>query len=87
MIPSIKASKKVGPSKNSAPLKKIAWGMMLLLALLLFVVAGRYLTFNPEVYFPEQRMVYLAHTFGITAHIVGGDARYRHRTLPVFTRA
>jgi hypothetical protein len=44
---------------------------MLLLALLLFVVSSSYLTLNPEVYFPEQRTVYIAHTIGIISHIVG----------------
>jgi Predicted membrane protein (DUF2306) len=44
---------------------------MLLLALLLFVIASSYLTVNPEVYFPQQRAVYIAHTFGIISHIVG----------------
>jgi uncharacterized membrane protein len=52
-------------------LSKVGWSVMLLLALLMFVLASRYLTFNPEVYFPEQRAVYIAHTFGIMSHIVG----------------
>jgi Predicted membrane protein (DUF2306) len=52
-------------------IKKVGWSVMLLLALFMFVLASRYLTFNPEVYFPEQRAVYLAHLFGITLHIVG----------------
>jgi uncharacterized membrane protein len=52
-------------------LKNVGWSVMLLLALLMFVLASRYLTFNPEVYFPEQRAVYIAHTFGLMLHIVG----------------
>ena len=49
----------------------MGWLLMLLLAVLMFLLASRYLTLNPEVYFPEQRAVYLAHTPGILLHIVG----------------
>lgn len=37
-------------------------GVDFFLALLMFILAGRYLTLNPEVYFPEQKAVYIAHT-------------------------
>lgn len=63
------------PATSSAPAvywpPKIGWGVMFLLALLMFLIASRYLTFNPEVYFPEQKLVYIAHTAGIITHIVG----------------
>jgi uncharacterized membrane protein len=49
--------------------KNVSWFVMFLLALLIFVVASSYLTLNPEVYFPVQRAVYIAHTFGIISHI------------------
>ena len=44
---------------------------MFFLALLMFILAGRYLTLNPEVYFPEQKAVYIAHTTGLLIHIIG----------------
>jgi uncharacterized membrane protein len=45
---------------------------MVLLALLMFLLALRYLIFDPEqVYFPEQKVVYYAHTAGILTHIAG----------------
>lgn len=57
------------PSSMNAILKKVGWSVMALLALLLFIVASPYLTRNPEVYFPEQKMVYMAHTAGIVVHV------------------
>ena len=47
--------------RKSTTSKKIGWGFMLLLAILLFVLAGRYLTLDPNVYFPEQREIGRAH--------------------------
>ena len=44
---------------------------MLFLALLIFLLAGRYLTLNPQVYFSEQKAVYMAHTVMLIMHIVG----------------
>ncbi len=46
-------------------------GVDFFLALLMFILAGRYLTLNPEVYFPEQKAVYIAHTAGLLIHIIG----------------
>jgi uncharacterized membrane protein len=51
--------------------KKTGWALMLLLAILLFVIVSRYLTLNPEVYFPEQRDVYIANTGFLLMHIIG----------------
>ena len=48
------------------------WGMMSFLALLMALLASRYLTLDPATYFPQQRTVYMAHTAGLLAHIVGG---------------
>lgn len=45
---------------------------MALLSLLIVVVASRYLTLDPDVFFPQQRAVYIANTTAIVAHIVGG---------------
>ena len=47
------------------------WWVMLGLALLVSLLASRYLTLNPVVYFPQQKAVYLAHTVGLMSHIVG----------------
>jgi uncharacterized membrane protein len=58
-------------ARSKGILKNVGWSVMLLLALLMFVLASRYLTFDPEVYFPEQRTVYTTHTFGLISHIVG----------------
>jgi uncharacterized membrane protein len=72
MTPSIKPTKPSSVKSTSAAiLRNLAWGVMLLFALLLFTIASRYLTFDPEVYFPEQRAVYIAYTFGIVSHIAG----------------
>jgi uncharacterized membrane protein len=52
-------------------LKKTGWATMLFLALLMFLLASRYLTLDPEVYFSEQKTVYMAHTTMLLMHIVG----------------
>jgi hypothetical protein len=52
--------------------KRIGWGIMTFLALGMALVASRYFNLNPNVFFPQQREVYLAHQAGIMAHIVGG---------------
>ncbi len=52
--------------------KYIGWGIMTFLALTIALMVSRYFTLNPDVYFPEQRDVYLAHQTGILTHIVGG---------------
>lgn len=52
--------------------KRIGWGVMTFLALGITLVVSRYLTLDPNVYFPEQRLVYEAHTLGIVGHVVGG---------------
>jgi uncharacterized membrane protein len=52
--------------------RKLAWGLMALLSLLTVLVVSRYLTLDPEVFFPEQRAVYLAHQTALLLHVVGG---------------
>ena len=47
------------PSRQPSILPKIGWAFMLLLAVLMFLLAGRYLTVNPDVYFAEQKAVYM----------------------------
>lgn len=58
-----------GPQKPSL-LKKIGWSMMLFLAMLVSLMVSRYLTLNPDVYFPEQKAVYMAHITMLIVHVV-----------------
>src|SRR5688572_11773580 len=54
---------------------KIAgWSVMALLAVLVFLYAGRYLTLNPLVYLDNQRAVYIANVVPLTLHIAGAMA-------------
>ena len=50
---------------------RAGWGVMLFLALAVTLLVSRYLTLDPDVYFPEQRTVYRENTFGILAHVIG----------------
>jgi hypothetical protein len=50
----------------------VSWGIMTVLALGMALVASRYFSLNPDVFFPQQRDIYVAHQVGIMAHIVGG---------------
>lgn len=67
------ATTAIVPSSNKrGMLKKVGWSVMIVLALLMFLLALRYLIFDPEqVYFEPQKAVYFAHTMGILTHIVG----------------
>jgi uncharacterized membrane protein len=49
------------------------WGIMLFLAVLMTLLAARYIPANPDDYFTEQRTVYEDHTFAILAHIFGAS--------------
>ena len=57
-------------SKKSSVLKKTGWVAMLLLAVLVSLVVSRYLTLDPEAFFPEQRAVYMAHLTFVIVHVV-----------------
>lgn len=66
------ATTAIVPAANKGILKKTGWGVMTLLAFLLFLLGSRYLILDPEqAFFPEQRLVYFAHTTGILSHIAG----------------
>lgn len=52
-------------------LKPLGWGLMLFFAAAISLVSARYLSGDPSVYFEEQRLVYIAHTFGIVSHVAG----------------
>lgn len=64
-------SNKAVPLTSGGLLKKVGWSAMTLLALLMFFIASQYLTLNPEVYFEEQREVYISHIAGIIIHVIG----------------
>jgi len=49
----------------------IGWTLMLFLALVITLISSRYLTLDPAVYFPEQKVVYMANTTAIVGHISG----------------
>jgi hypothetical protein len=49
-----------------------AWVIMTLACILITLIVSRYLTFNPEVYFPEQRAAYLQREFILGVHVLSG---------------
>jgi uncharacterized membrane protein len=51
--------------------KRIAWGLMTLASLTILLLVSRYLTLDPEVFFPEQRATYLAHLSILFTHVAG----------------
>ena len=48
------------------------WVIMTLACVAIAVVTSRYLTFDPEVYFSEQRDAYLQHEFALGVHVLSG---------------
>jgi uncharacterized membrane protein len=48
------------------------WVIMTLACIYIAVIASRYLTFDPEVYFTEQREAYLQHEFALGVHVLSG---------------
>lgn len=50
---------------------KVLWSLMTFLVLWTVLVVSRYFTLDPEVFFPEQRAVYLAHLTALLVHIIG----------------
>lgn len=50
---------------------KVGWSVMLFLALGITLISSRYLTLDPAVYFPEQRVVYETNPAGILGHVAG----------------
>jgi predicted membrane protein DUF2306 len=67
----MKMKSQIVGSQKPGLLKKIGWVVMLLLATLVFLFASRYLTLDPDVFFSEQRAVYMAHITMLIMHIVG----------------
>jgi uncharacterized membrane protein len=63
------------PSRRGRVARRLAgpgWVIMTLACLAIILVNSRYLTFDPSVYFPEQREVYLRREFVLGVHVVGG---------------
>ena len=48
------------------------WVIMTLACVTITVIVSRYLTFDPEVYFPEQLEPYLQHEFALGVHVLSG---------------
>ncbi|MET0915108.1 MAG: DUF2306 domain-containing protein, partial [Jiangellaceae bacterium] len=48
------------------------WVIMAMACVAIVVYASRYLTFDPEVYFPQQRGPYVQHEFALGVHVLSG---------------
>ena len=48
------------------------WVIMTLACVWITVIVSRYLAFDPEVYFAEQREAYLEHEFALGVHVLSG---------------
>ena len=48
------------------------WVIMTLACVFIAILVSRYLTFDPEVYFTEQREAYLQHEFALGVHVLSG---------------
>jgi uncharacterized membrane protein len=48
------------------------WVIMVLACVAIVVYASRYLTFDPDVYFAEQREPYVRHEFALGVHVLSG---------------
>lgn len=59
--------------KSSRPrgFNKAGWSIMMFLVVLLLFFSGKYLIMNPDVYFEQQKLVYMAHTTALMTHILG----------------
>jgi hypothetical protein len=53
-------------------LAKPGWVIMTVLSLATVAVVSRYLAFNPDTYFPEQREVYMRREFVLGVHVLCG---------------
>jgi len=59
-------------SRAARWLTKPGWVIMTLACLTIVLITSRYLTFDPEVYFPEQRENYLRREFALGVHVLSG---------------
>ena len=53
-------------------LAKPGWVIMTILSLVTIAFVVRYLAFNPDTYFPEQRQVYQQREFILGVHVLSG---------------
>ena len=53
-------------------LVKPGWVIMTLLSLTTIAFVARYLAFNPDSYFPQQREVYMRREFVLGVHVLSG---------------
>jgi uncharacterized membrane protein len=53
-------------------LAKPGWVIMTILSLMTIAFVARYLAFNPDTYFPEQRDVYMRREFVLGVHVLSG---------------
>src|SRR5215211_4384424 len=63
------------PQRRSSPLRWLAkpgWVIMTLLSLVAIAFVARYLAFDPESYFAEQREVYMRLEFVLGVHVLCG---------------
>ena len=60
------------PRKTASRLAASGWWVMTLCSVYIVGVVGRYLTFDPDVYFPEQRATYLRLQTTLGVHVVCG---------------
>lgn len=60
------------PRRLAARLVGPGWVIMTLACVLISLVVSRYLTFDPEAYFAEQRETYLRHEFALGVHVLSG---------------
>jgi hypothetical protein len=52
-------------------ISKVGWLVMTVLGLVIAAMAARYFTFDPNVFFAQQRAVYSAHELALGVHIAG----------------
>jgi hypothetical protein len=53
-------------------LARPGWVIMTLLSMITIAFVARYLAFNPDTYFPEQREVYIRREFVLGVHVLSG---------------
>ena len=64
-------------------LAKPGWVIMTLLSLVTIAFVARYLAFNPDTYFPEQREVYMRREWVLGVHVRLRHTRPGDRAVPV----
>jgi uncharacterized membrane protein len=63
------------PSRQGPLARRLAgpgWVVMTLACVYIAIIVSRYLTFDSEVYFTEQREAYLQHEFALGVHVLSG---------------